>query len=87
MVEQSLYKKSLSATVDRIPLGTLYGNRYYPHSLRMEVDNNVSCYNSPWMCVISMNKEIIFMLREIEERLYSRVQSQSITALMFTECE
>ena len=54
-----------SAMVDLIPLGTLYGNLYYAHSLRMEVDNNVSRYNSLWMCVISVNKEIIFILREI----------------------
>ena len=34
--------KPLILTVDRIPLeALLYGNRYYPHSLRMEDDNKI----------------------------------------------
>ena len=53
----AMFKHSLCPTsVDRIPLGTLYGNHYYLHSFRMEVDNNVSRFNSLWMCVISISK-------------------------------
>ena len=42
-----------------------------------------------WMCVISMNKEILFMLREIEERLYehdlrSRVYGMTIWSHVFS---